>query len=118
MNLPLSSAAPGDLAAVTSTAGWIVPLAVGVVLVGLLIGLVWWDDHRRRERAPRPDEQPRRPDHRTEISEVREPEELSRSKERLLPHELKHQGTHTAPPGTPPRDDSSGSGFGSGGFGG
>jgi hypothetical protein len=107
-----------ETAAIASTPGWIVPIVIGVALVALLTGIVWWDTRRKRERAPRPDEQPRRPDHRTEISQVREADDFGTSRERLRPHELKTYGTHAAPPGTPPHDDTRSGGFGSGAFGG
>ncbi|MEK8145680.1 DUF6479 family protein [Streptomyces sp. M10(2022)] len=61
----LSEAVFLNAVAEDSTAGWPVLIAVGVLVAGLLVGLVWWDSRRKRARAPRPDEQPRaRPPHR------------------------------------------------------
>lgn len=113
----LSDTVSPGAAAIASTIGWVVPLIVGVIVAGLLIGLVWWDTKRKRARAPRPDEQPRRPDHRTHIEEVREDDDFGPAGG-LYPHELGGPSSRSAPPGTPPRDDSRGGGFGSGGLGG
>lgn len=114
----LTSALPATAATIFSSVGWVVPLVIGVILAGLLIGLVWWDAGRKRERAPRPDEQPHRPDHRTRIDEVREDEDFGPGTG-LSPYELGDHSSRTAPPGTPPgHDENRGGGFGSGSLGG
>ncbi|MGC5341545.1 DUF6479 family protein [Streptomyces sp. DT24] len=121
MDLSTRQDASAELAAAASTPGWIVPLVIGVVVVAVLIGLVAWDSRRKRARAPRPDEQPRRPAHRAHIEEVREPDDFGADGERTLPHEMKgygNMGSRSAPPGThPDRDDKSGGSFGGGGLG-
>ncbi|MEU2860677.1 DUF6479 family protein [Streptomyces mirabilis] len=69
------------------------PLAVGVVLVAVLVGVVWWGRLKRQQQPPppRPEEQPRLPDSGPvhEVRERREPNELPPSEHRLTPHELK-----------------------------
>ncbi|WP_329024553.1 DUF6479 family protein [Streptomyces sp. NBC_00690] len=37
------------------------PLLIGIAVVALLIGMVFWRSGRGRDRPPRPSEQPRRP---------------------------------------------------------
>ncbi|MFG2720191.1 DUF6479 family protein [Streptomyces sp. NPDC048416] len=99
----------------------VVPLAVGVVLVALLIGAVWWGRRRQARRAapPRPGEQPRLPESGPvgEVRERREPAEVPRSDHRLTPHQLPgfgNQGTRRAEDQAPPDEGQSGA-FGSGG---
>ncbi|MBD0422760.1 hypothetical protein H0H10_27015 [Streptomyces sp. TRM S81-3] len=95
-------------------------IVAGVVVVALLIGAFAYGVRvKKREPAPPlPDEQPRLPDEGPvrEVRESREPEEVPRSDERALPHELRHQGSRSAPGRERPRWDEGSSGsFGSGG---
>ncbi|KAF2781888.1 DUF6479 family protein [Streptomyces coelicoflavus] len=100
---------------------WLIIAAV--VVVGVLIGAFAFGSRQKRREPPPPtaDEQPRMPDggpvH--EMRERREPDEMPRSDERTLPHELGHQGSRTASDQQRPRWDEGSSGsFGSGGPGG
>lgn len=99
-------------------------VVAGVVVVALLIGMFVFGSRRVRNsetRRPRPEEQPRMPEDGPvrEVREQREPDEVPRSDERLLPHELKghgNAGSRTSASQERPRwdEDSSGA-FGSGG---
>lgn len=99
-------------------------VVAGVVVVALLIGMFVFGSRRVRNsetRRPRPEEQPRMPEGGPvrEVRERREPDEVPRSDERLLPHELKdhgNAGSRTSASQERPRwdEDSSGA-FGSGG---
>ncbi len=97
-------------------------ILIAAALLVLLIGVVWRVGARRnRSRPPRPDEQPRRPDHPTHVDTVREPDEFPQDGERLTPHQMKgygNVGSRPAPPDRPRRSDDSGGSFGSGGLGG
>ncbi|GHB39832.1 hypothetical protein GCM10010377_33360 [Streptomyces viridiviolaceus] len=108
-----------EMAASSGAAG-VGLIVAGVVVVALLIGAFAFGIRvKRREPAPpRPDEQPRPPADGPvrEVQENREPEEVPRSDDRMLPHELRHQGSRSAPEGERPRWNEGGSGsFGSGG---
>jgi hypothetical protein len=99
-------------------------VVAGVVVVALLIGMFVFGSRRVRNskvRRPGPEEQPRMPEGGPvrEVRERREPDEVPRSDERLLPHELKghgNAGSRTSASQERPRwdEDSSGA-FGSGG---
>ncbi|MBX4174187.1 DUF6479 family protein [Streptomyces geysiriensis] len=94
-----------------------------VVVVGLLIGAFAFGSRQKRKESPppTPDEQPRMPADGPvrEVRERREPDEMPRSDDRTLPHDLGHQGSRTASGQERPRWDEGGSGsFGSGGLGG
>ncbi|MEU6102936.1 DUF6479 family protein [Streptomyces flaveolus] len=111
-----------DLAAGSGAAGvWLVVAAV--VVVAVLIGAFVFGSRMKRKEPPPPlpEEQPRMPDGGPvrEVRENREPEEMPRSDDRTLPHELRHQGSRTASGQDRPRwgEGSSGS-FGGGGPGG
>ncbi|MER7491027.1 DUF6479 family protein [Streptomyces sp. NPDC126497] len=102
-------------------------VVAGVVVVALLIGMFALGSRKVRSgegRRPRPEEQPRMPEGGPvrETRERREPDEVPRSDERLLPHELKGHGNaagRTSASQERPRWDEGGSGaFGSGGPGG
>ncbi|MER6708167.1 DUF6479 family protein [Streptomyces fumanus] len=98
-------------------------VVAAVVVVALLIGAfaVGIRVKRREAPPPRPEEQPHLPEGGPvrETREVREPEEVPRSDERMRPHELKRQGSRTSAGQERPRWDEGGSGsFGSGGPGG
>ncbi|MEU5434353.1 DUF6479 family protein [Streptomyces sp. NPDC020719] len=79
------------------------PFAIGVALVTLLVGAVWWG-RRRQARAPGPPppgEQPRVPGSGPvgEVLERREPAEVPRGQGHLTPHQLPNfgnQGTRRA----------------------
>ncbi|MFE9552233.1 DUF6479 family protein [Streptomyces sp. NPDC006692] len=84
-----------------------VPLAVGLVIVALLIGAVWWGLRRqaRAPRPPRPEEQPRPPASGPvgAVVERREPAEMPRGRVRLTPHQFPGFGNHgTRPAKTQP----------------
>ncbi|MER7000607.1 DUF6479 family protein [Streptomyces sp. NPDC000410] len=110
---PLSSSAVTDVAAAPHLAG-IFPFIIGVILIALLAGAMWYEGRRRaRLRVPSPEEQPKRPDHQTHIEEVREADEndFPTGGERLLPYNLKTHSTHGAPaaaPEQPPQAPSQG----------
>ncbi|MDN3249501.1 DUF6479 family protein [Streptomyces mutabilis] len=94
-----------------------------VVVVALLIGAFAFGSRQKRKESPppTPEEQPRMPDEGPvrEVRERREPDEMPRTDERTLPHDLGNQGSRTAPGQERPRWDEGGSGsFGSGGPGG
>ncbi|MFV0137632.1 DUF6479 family protein [Streptomyces sp. HMX87] len=106
--------------AATSGAVGVGLIVAGVVVVALLIGAFAMGIRVKRREPPPPDpaEQPSPPDGGPvrESQEAREPEEMPRSDERLLPHELRHQGSRTAPEQERRRWDEGSSGsFGSGG---
>lgn len=76
-----------------------VPFLVGVVLVAVLVGAVWWGRRvQARQRPPRPEEQPRLPASGPvrEVSEHPEPAEVPRGDERLTPHQLGGYGSQAA----------------------
>ncbi|WP_406728864.1 DUF6479 family protein [Streptomyces sp. GD-15H] len=120
MNTPWTEAA--DLAANRGVMGIGLVLAA-VLVVGLLIGLFAFGSKRVRRGdspRPRPDEQPSMPEEGPvrEAREHREPDEMPRSDDRLMPHDL-HGGSSGSRASTSqerPRWDEGGSGaFGSGG---
>ncbi|MGW1882237.1 DUF6479 family protein [Streptomyces sp. NPDC001970] len=95
------SPATTEVLAASPFAG-LVPFIIAVVLVAVLGGAMWLEARRRaQERAPRPEDQPKRPDHQTHIEEVREPDEgdFPTGGERLLPYNLKTHSTHGVPMG-------------------
>ncbi|MGW2558365.1 DUF6479 family protein [Streptomyces sp. NPDC001514] len=80
----------------------LVPFLIALVLVVVLGGAMWLEARRRaQERAPRPEDQPKPPDHPTHIEEVREPDEADflTGGARLLPYNLKTHSTHGVPMG-------------------
>ncbi|MGW8884196.1 DUF6479 family protein [Streptomyces sp. NPDC055749] len=85
--------------------GVVMPI-IGVVLVALLIGAFWWGRRRRDEQppAPRPDEQPHAPDHRTHIAESGKhgSDRFPEDGRGLSPYELGHHGNEVIPPDTEP----------------
>ncbi|WP_217169350.1 DUF6479 family protein [Streptomyces sp. AC512_CC834] len=111
-----------DLAAGSGALGvWLIMAAV--VVVGVLIGAFAFGSRQKRRELPppRPEEQPRMPEAGPvgEVREQREPDEMPRSDERTLPHDLGHRGSRTASGQDRPRWDEGSSGsFGSGGPGG
>lgn len=85
------------------------PGAVGVVIgiIGLFVVVVliggFWFGMRRRDkesRPPRPDEQPQRPDHRTEIRESgrHSSDHFPGNGRALSPYELSDRGNEVIPP--------------------
>ncbi|GFH36799.1 DUF6479 family protein [Streptomyces pacificus] len=100
------------------------PLTLGVVLIVLLGGAMWWDGRRRsRLRVPSPEEQPKRADRREHIEEVREADDdaFPDDGSRLLPYNLKTHTSHTTgkgPEARPKHGSRSGGAFGSGSLGG
>ncbi|MGC9496337.1 DUF6479 family protein [Streptomyces sp. WG7] len=111
-----------DLAAGSGALG-IGLIVAAVVVVALLIGAFAFGSRQKRREPPppRPEEQPRIPDGGPvrETRERREPDEMPRTDDRTLPHDLGHQSSHTASGQERPRWDEGGSGsFGSGGPGG
>ncbi|MEV6959899.1 DUF6479 family protein [Streptomyces sp. NPDC051207] len=101
-------------------------LVAGLIVVAVLIGafVLGVRVMRREPRRPRSEEQPHMPDGGPvrEVREHREPNEMPRSDERVLPHDMPahgNSGTRTSPSEDRPRwnEGSSGS-FGSGGPGG
>lgn len=98
-------------------------VVAGVAVLALLIGMFVLGSRKvsNDARRPRPEEQPRVPDGGPvrEVQEVREPDEMPRSDERLLPHDLTGQGnagTRTSASQDRPRWNEGGGGsFGSGG---
>ena len=98
---------------------------LGFVIVALLAGAMWWDGVRReREVPPRPDEQPKLPEHPHEhIEEVRESDEdlFPQDGGRLLPYNMKTHTTHSTGKGRearPQHGERGGGSFGSGALGG
>jgi hypothetical protein len=111
---------PVDLAAEEDSM-WITLYLVGVVLVALLTGLVWWDSRRRRARPPGREEQPQRPGRGTHVEEPREAADFGKECERFTPHGLPGYGNMGSRPvrkGRPTHHDDEGGAFGSGGLGG
>ncbi|KIF71506.1 hypothetical protein HY68_27765 [Streptomyces sp. AcH 505] len=112
-----------DLASSPGVTAILVPI-VGLIVVGVLIGAFLWGRRIRDHESvpPRPDEQTKLPDEGPvrEILENREPDEVPESDERLMPGELKGNGTigsRSAPlKKTPKWNEDSGGSFGSGGF--
>ncbi|MDG9718020.1 DUF6479 family protein [Streptomyces sp. DH24] len=101
-------------------------LVAGLIVVAVLIGAFVFGVRvmRRESRRPRREEQPHLPADGPvrEVRENRAPDEMPRSDERILPHDLPahgNSGSRTDPSADRPRwnDGSSGS-FGSGGPGG
>ncbi|MFD7441506.1 DUF6479 family protein [Streptomyces sp. NPDC059909] len=93
------SPATTEVVAASPWAG-LVPFLIAVVLVVVLGGAMWLEARRRaQERAPRPEEQPKVPDHPTHIEEIREPDEADFPTDgaRLLPYNLKTHSTHGVP---------------------
>ncbi len=82
---------------------------IGIAVVFLLIGAFWWGMRRRdrESRPPRPDEQPRRPDHRTEIREndMHGPDHFPEDGRAMTPYELSDHGNEVIPPEDEPRRD-------------
>ncbi|ANJ05954.1 DUF6479 family protein [Streptomyces parvulus] len=98
-------------------------IVAAVVVAALLIGAFAFGSRlkRRESPPPLPEEQPHLPADGPvgEVRERREPDEMPKSDERTLPHDLGHQGSRTAAGQDRPRWDEGGSGaFGSGGPGG
>ncbi|MGW6457987.1 DUF6479 family protein [Streptomyces sp. NPDC055078] len=101
-----------------------VMLVIGVVLVVLLTGAMWWDSRRREEYVPpRPDEQPHQPDQREHIEEVREEDDDTfpgEGENRLLPYNMRTHSSHSTGKGREARPDHGpnigGGAFGSGGY--
>ncbi|MBQ0826886.1 DUF6479 family protein [Streptomyces tagetis] len=98
-------------------------VVAAVVVVAVLIGAFAYGVRLKRREPPPPTsgEQPRLPEEGPvgEVREQREPDEMPRDDDRTLPHELRHQGSRTAPGQDRRRWDEGSSGsFGSGGPGG
>ncbi|WP_328908402.1 SKG-like transmembrane protein [Streptomyces sp. NBC_00234] len=88
--------------------GVVMPI-VGIAVVALLIGAFWWGRRRRDEQppAPRPDEQPLMPDHRTHIEEAGKhgSDHFPEDGRGLSPYALGDHGNEVIPPDTePPRE--------------
>lgn len=108
----------------------IAPVAVGLFLVVLFFAAAMWANSRRpAEPPPRPEEQPKLPDHPAHVKDLREPDDDFGAEggriapHRLTPHELKGYGNFgTRPvPGErerPAHGEESGGAFGSGQLGG
>ncbi|MEU2154556.1 DUF6479 family protein [Streptomyces sp. NPDC019396] len=93
-----------DQAAASQLAG-IGPFIIGLVLIALLAGAMWYEGRRRaQEKAPLPEEQPKAPDHPTHIEEAREPDAdaFPTDGARLLPYNMKTHSSHAAPAAEPP----------------
>jgi hypothetical protein len=98
-------------------------LVAGLIVVAVLIGAFVLGARimRRESRRPRPEEQPRMPADGPvrEVRENREPDEMPRGNERLLPHDMPAHGNtarRTGPSKDRPRwNKDSGGSFGSGG---
>lgn len=93
--------------------------------MGLLAGAMWRESKRRDEEVPPlPDEQPKPPDHRAHIEEVRDEDEddFPHDGGRLLPYNMKTHSSHGTGkgPGERPKHgkNAGGGAFGSGGLGG
>ncbi|MGW7363674.1 DUF6479 family protein [Streptomyces sp. NPDC054841] len=120
--LMVQSGPTADLAATPLAA--IGPLTFGVILIVLLGGAMWWDGRRRaRLRTPRPEDQPKTPDHREHIEEVREEDEGTFPDDggRLLPYNLNTHSSHSTgkgPEDRPKHGRRGGGAFGSGSLGG
>ncbi|MFD5424237.1 DUF6479 family protein [Streptomyces sp. NPDC127084] len=92
-----------DLAAASQLAG-IGPFIIGLILIALLAGAMWYEGRRRaQQKAPLPEEQPIRPDHPTHIEEAREPDDDSFPTDgaNLLPYNMKSYSSHAAPTAEP-----------------
>jgi hypothetical protein len=105
----------------------VAPVAVGLVLVVLFFAAAMWANSRRRaEPPPRPEEQPRPPEHPAHIEDRREPDDFGAESghivpHRLTPHEMKGYGNFGTRPVSgerPAQDEESGGAFGSGQHGG
>ncbi|MFE7131417.1 DUF6479 family protein [Streptomyces sp. NPDC057638] len=105
----------------------LMPLMIlfGAVLVALLCGAMWYDGRRRAAlRVPTPEEQPKAPDHRAHIEEVREEDTdtFPTDGDRLLPYNMHTHSTHSTGKGREARPlhgkNVGGGAFGSGGLGG
>ncbi|MET9290559.1 DUF6479 family protein [Streptomyces sp. NPDC003077] len=98
---------PVELAASHDFFVGIGPALVGIIVVILLILAVafGWRRRRREPAPPRPQDQPRPPtDPRGYETGNREPDEVPRSDERMLPHEFK--GSEGTRPGDPNKEQS------------
>ncbi len=101
-------------------------IGLGFILVVLLAGAMWWDGRRRDSLVPPlPEEQPKPPDHREHIEEVREEDDDTfphAGDDRLLPYNMKTHSTHSTGKGREDRPlhgkNAGGGAFGSGGLGG
>ncbi|MFJ9060255.1 MULTISPECIES: DUF6479 family protein [unclassified Streptomyces] len=75
---------------------------VGLAVVILLIGGFWFGMRRRdkESRPPRPEEQPLRPDHRTEIQESgrHHADRFPEDGRAMTPYELSDRGNEVIPP--------------------
>ncbi|MEU8707852.1 DUF6479 family protein [Streptomyces sp. NPDC048565] len=84
---------------------------IGIAVVVLLIGAFWWGMRRRDRESPppRPEEQPPRPDHRTEIreSDRHGSDRFPEDGRAMTPYELSDHGNEVIPPepGTGPGPD-------------
>ncbi|WUT33652.1 DUF6479 family protein [Streptomyces sp. NBC_00690] len=77
------------LAADTQGVAWLGPFLIGVAVVGLLIGMVFWRGRHGRRRPPRPDEQPSRgPRNASAQGTPRAHDDFGAEGERLSPHEM------------------------------
>lgn len=113
---PCMDVTNGAWESLASTGGADGPGAVGVIIgiVGLFVVLLliggFWFGMRRRDkesRPPRPDEQPLRPEHRTEIQESgrHSSDRFPESGRALSPYELSDRGNEVIPPEDEPRRD-------------
>ncbi|WP_338672015.1 DUF6479 family protein [Streptomyces sp. SCSIO 30461] len=88
-----------DQAAASQLAG-IGPFIIGLVLIALLAGAMWYEGRRRaQQKPPLPEEQPVRPDHPTHIEEAREPDDdaFPTDGANLLPYNMKTYSSHAVP---------------------
>ncbi|MEU0134614.1 DUF6479 family protein [Streptomyces sp. NPDC006296] len=92
----------GTVAAGGPGAAGVVIGIVGLFVVVLLIGGFWFGMRRRdkESRPPRPDEQPTRPEHRTEIRESGHhgSDHFPENGRALSPYELGDHGNEAIPP--------------------
>ncbi|MEV6653674.1 DUF6479 family protein [Streptomyces sp. NPDC051219] len=117
--LPASLAAEGERDLLVGIA----PFIVGLVVVALLIGLVWWGIRRRHDAPSRSKERGQRREPARQQGRELEPDEFPPDGQRLHPHEMKgfgNLGDQAQPEDKDGRGgpDKSGGAFGSGGPGG
>ncbi|HET6858860.1 MAG TPA: DUF6479 family protein [Streptomyces sp.] len=88
-----------EIAASSDLLVGIAPFAVGLAVVAILVGAVWWGIRMKSREAPRPrpQDQPRRPADAGRPGEVmetpREPDEVPRDGKRRSPQEIKDYGS-------------------------